>query len=333
MKKWLLIFVMIVSLGMTACSSKQESVEEQNFEESSVSLPVEIALEEEKRLGEEKYEITTDLHTYRVTRYQNEDTQEIVSWEVEIYNGDTGLQTISYAHDEYVACLPSWDELIWEADVNFDGVEDLLILQGHYGVQGSLGYQCYLADKESGLYVWCPSFNNISNPAIDNANQMIIGTNRSNAVSYREKFYKYDGEAFVLSQSDFYVYDEASNQHQKIYSLDASVPIYTANDYALAGSYEGKAGLKYSINIYTSGDGIGECVDIGTLYVSENPEYSQKEAYLYKISEGQYCAFCYDDMSAYYLSAKAENDIWLIQVSDREGNIIDILTQTEHYVY
>ena len=78
-------------------------------------------------LLKETEEIKTDLHTYKATLFRNEEIQYVVRWEVEIYNGDTLLQTIYYNHDEYVSCLPSGDALIWEEDVNYDGVKDVIL--------------------------------------------------------------------------------------------------------------------------------------------------------------------------------------------------------------
>lgn len=278
----------------------------------------------------ETEEIKTDLHTYKATLFRNEDTQEVVGWEVEVYNGDTLMQTIYYDHDEFVACIPDLDQLIWEEDVNFDGTKDILIWQGHYGTHGDLGYRCYLANADSGLYEWCPAFQEIPNPKVDKEQQLICGWNRSGG-TYDDTFYRYNGNTFVLTRRDMYAWDDASEEYLLTCSLDASVEIYTETDYALVGTYEGTSGQEYSLSIYTSGDGVGECVDIGNIALSDAESW--ENGYLYKISEKQYYVPDYFNSTAYYLFAQLQDDVWVIEIRDREGNVLDTLTQTEHYEY
>lgn len=278
--------------------------------------------------------IKTDLHTYKATMFRNAETEEVVRWEMEIYDGDTLLQTIYYGHDENVSCIPDLDKLIWEEDVNFDGAKDILIWQGHYGTHGDLGYRCYLADADRGLYELCPEFQEIPNPKVDGTQKLICGWNRSGA-TYEDTFYCYDGHTFVLARRDIYVWDEASNQYQQICSLDANVAVYTENDYVLVGTFEGTSGREYSFNIYTSMDGVGECVDIGNIVEIPADESEQPWNYmlLYKISEGQYFVFDDKEMKPYYLFAELQNDTWTIQIRDKDGNVLDTLTQTWHYEY
>ncbi len=54
---------------------------------------------------------------------------------------------------------------------------------------------------------------------------------------------------------------------------------------------------------------------------------------LYKISEGQYFVFDDKEMKPYYLFAELQNDTWTIQIRDKDGNVLDTLTQTWHYEY
>ena len=309
--------------------AETEKTESNEAESDDTEAIAESVTSEEVLLAETE-EIITDLHTYKATLFRNEETQEVVSWEVEVYNGDTLLQTISYEHDDNVACIPELDQLIWEEDVNFDGTKDILIWQGHYGVHGDLGYRCYLANGDSGLYEWCPAFQEIPNPKVDREQKLICGWNRSGG-TYDDTFYRYDGNTFVLTRRDMYAWDDASGEYLLLCSLDASVVIYTETDYALVGTYEGTSGLEYSFSIYTSGDGIGECVDIGNIASSDAE--ARKYGHLYKISETQYCAVADYGSTAYYLFADVQNDVWTIEIKDRDGNVLDTLTQTEHYEY
>lgn len=284
-------------------------------------------------LLKETEEIKTNLHTYKATLFRNEETQEVVRWEVEVYNGDALMQTIYYDHDEYVSCIPDMKKLIWEEDVNFDGTKDILVWQGHYGTHGDLGYRCYLANEENVLYDWCESFQEISNPKVDGENKLIQGSYRGGGV-YTDTFYRYDGESFVLERREMYVWDDANEEFLLLCSLDASVVIYTQTDYALVGTYESTSGLRYGFSVYTSGDGMGECVDIGNIasYVTEDPyEQATNTGWLYKINDGQYFVLDYDTLTGYYLFAKQQNDVWTIEIRDRTGKVLDTLTQTEHY--
>lgn len=303
MKKAMLFLVMICCVGVMACAPKETD------------------------------EIKTDLHTYKVALYRNEETEEVVRWEVEVYDGETLLQTFSYDHDENVFCIPDLYKVIWEEDVNFDGVKDILVWQGHYGTHGDLGYRCYLANNETGLYEWCPAFQEIPNPKVDSEKKLIHGSYRGGGV-YTDTFYRYNGETFVLERKEMYVWDDANEEFLLLCSLDASVEIYTGIDYALVGTYESTSGLRYGISIYTSGDGVGECLDIGNIasYVTDDPyEQATNMGWLYKINDGQYFVLDYDTLTGYYLFAQQQNDIWTIEIRDREDKVLDTLTQTEHY--
>ena len=277
--------------------------------------------------------IETDLHTYKATMYRNAETERIIRWEVEIYNGDELFQTIYYDHDENVGCIPDLYKLIWEEDVNFDGEKDILVWQGHYGTHGDLAYRCYLANGYGGLYEFRPEFQEIPNPKVDKEQKLIYGICRGSASVYYDYFYRYDGNTFVLAQRNIYAWDDASEKHLLVCSLDADVVVYTETDYALVGTYEGTSGREYSISIYTSMDGVGECRDIGNIAdITSADEYAERDLeLLYKISKGQYCVFDYDTLTAYYLYAQVQNGVWTIEIKDRDGNVLDTLTQTEHY--
>lgn len=276
--------------------------------------------------------IETDLHTYKATMYRNAETERIIRWEVEVYNGDELFQTIYYDHDENVGCIPDLYKLIWEEDVNFDGTKDILVWQGHYGTHGDLAYRCYLANGYGGLYEFCPEFQEIPNPKVDKEQKLICGWNRSGG-TYDDTFYRYDGNTFVLTRRDMYVWDDASEKHLLVCSLDADVVVYTETDYALVGTYEGTSGREYSISIYTSMDGVGECRDIGNIadITSADEDAVRNQGLLYKISKGQYCVFDYFSSTVCYLYAQVQNGVWTIEIKDRDGNVLDTLTQTEHY--
>lgn len=153
----------------------------------------------------------TDLHTYIARCFINDETGTVIRWEIEVYNDDALLQTIRYGHDN---AHPSWDGLIWEEDVNFDGVKDILILQGYYGTHADKVYRCYCYNERWSVYWEEPTFQEIPNPEPDAERQLIKGSSRGGASTYDDVFYEYNGKEFVLIQVDFYVWNDENNEYE-----------------------------------------------------------------------------------------------------------------------
>ena len=83
--------------------------------------------------------------------------------------------------------------LVLEKDVNFDGKNDILLWLGHFGNQGLIRYACYLNIDDE--FVECPSFSEIANPAVDEANQVVLSSWRNWAASHSwAMYYLIDGE-------------------------------------------------------------------------------------------------------------------------------------------
>ena len=153
----------------------------------------------------------TELHTYVARRFSNDETGAVIRWEIEVYNGDALLQTIRYGQDY---AHPSWDGLIWEEDVNFDGEKDILILQGYYGSHGDKGYHCYCYNQRYSVYWEETSFMDIPNPEVDTERQLIKGSSRGGASTYTDVFYEYNGKEFVVVQNDFYVWNDENDEYE-----------------------------------------------------------------------------------------------------------------------
>jgi hypothetical protein len=84
------------------------------------------------------------------------------------------------------------------ADADFDGVRDVLVLNGSYGAQGLTIYTCFL--NRGGVYKKCAGFSDVPNPAIDAENKKILGTIRSWAASHSWMMYEFvDG---VLAETE-----------------------------------------------------------------------------------------------------------------------------------
>ena len=80
-------------------------------------------------------------------------------------------------------------------DVNFDGVNDILVNEGHFGSQGLIRYTCYL--NRGGTYKLNESFSDISNPALDTENKKVLGCWRNWAASHSWVMYSFVNGVFV----------------------------------------------------------------------------------------------------------------------------------------
>lgn len=81
------------------------------------------------------------------------------------------------------------------ADVNFDGVPDLLVCAGLFGNQLASGYYCFLQTDDG--FVEAPTFTDISNPAIDAEHNLVRSQWRNSAASHSWGEYKYQDGAYV----------------------------------------------------------------------------------------------------------------------------------------
>lgn len=85
------------------------------------------------------------------------------------------------------------EKLLYDEDVDFDGLPDLLACTGHHGNQGFLTYDCYLQRDSS--FEECPSYADIWFPTIDSDNKRILSFHRNSAASHTWGIYEFrDGE-------------------------------------------------------------------------------------------------------------------------------------------
>lgn len=83
-------------------------------------------------------------------------------------------------------------------DVDFDGNDDILVENGHYGAQYATAYSCFLS--RDGKYVYYPGFSDILNPAIDGESQKILGCWRNWAASHSYAMYSLVNDEFVMTE-------------------------------------------------------------------------------------------------------------------------------------
>lgn len=97
--------------------------------------------------------------------------------------------------NEYAGPIPTASDLVLEADVNFDGNNDVLLWLGHFGNQGLIRYVCYL-NTDDGL-IECPSFSEIANPAVDMENRVILSSWRNWAASHSYAMYYFIDDEYI----------------------------------------------------------------------------------------------------------------------------------------
>lgn len=135
------------------------------------------------------YNLREDNETeYRINQY----------WEVVVMRDENVITTLSVENAEYGGAMPSLSGMVIEADVNFDGKNDILICLGHFGAQMAVAYKCFLSGD--GNFVYCPSFEYIPNPSLDSVNKVVRSQYRNWAASHSWSIYRFlDGE-FVMAE-------------------------------------------------------------------------------------------------------------------------------------
>ena len=161
----------------------------------------------------EKYE----NETYVVTEYRNSDDSEIY-WTVVTIN-TAHPQEFRYDLDEAAGPIPSVTTLAVEADINFDGRDDLCIFMGYFGAQGVRRYMGYL-QNEDGTYSLCKGFEEIPNPVLDTENKVTLASERENASKHWYGKYAFDGETVTCIDELVYTAgDETAEWEGSTYSV------------------------------------------------------------------------------------------------------------------
>ncbi|WP_349948735.1 hypothetical protein ABFV83_10065 [Lacrimispora sp. BS-2] len=109
-------------------------------------------------------------------------------------NGSQNLKTILDAGSEIGSYTRNSLQLI---DINFDGIPDILIDNGHFGTQGAVTYTCFFNNKDN--YIRCDSFSSIANPAIDIKNKKILSTWRNWAASHSFAMFTLQNNEFIMT--------------------------------------------------------------------------------------------------------------------------------------
>lgn len=135
---------------------------------------------------------------YRLAQMDRPDNDREQYWEVVVMREREMMDVLRIENEEYGAAFPSPSEVALEYDVNFDGVNDILLCLGHFGNQGLIAYKCYLAD--GGAFKLCPSFAGIANPSVDSDTRVVRSQWRNYAASHSWGIYRYQDDAFIMTE-------------------------------------------------------------------------------------------------------------------------------------
>ena len=132
-------------------------------------------------------------------------------WNVTV-EGDDGVKgefrTEVYEDSIY---FPSAADVVWEEDVNGDGLMDLVVFRGAVGAHGTMYQDCYL--REGKGFVRLEGYPEIPDPYADPETGRIYGTERDAADACAEVIYEIRGHAVELVEEHYYVWDEAAGNY------------------------------------------------------------------------------------------------------------------------
>ncbi len=140
-------------------------------------------------------------YSYAVCRFIQDDRPEDdagMYWEVFVLDGEQMVTVLRIEEDEHGNAFPPASELVLEYDVNFDGVNDILLCLGHFGNQGLVAYKSYLAGNNT--FTHCPSFTDIANPAVDSDAHIVRSQWRNWAASHSWAVYTCQDNVFTMTE-------------------------------------------------------------------------------------------------------------------------------------
>lgn len=156
-------------------------------------------------------EINGSYH-YVVTPGENRtEAGSILDWTVEVTGSEGLKETLNVSVDDISIYFPPANEIVWETDVNFDGLPDVLLYRGTLGAQGADYYDCWISDGKT--LNRCKDFEEIPNPYVDTASKMIYGHIRDGAAAFYELSYRIEGNKAIMTEEIRYVYDEEKEDY------------------------------------------------------------------------------------------------------------------------
>ena len=161
------------------------------------------------------YEIRARLHKnmpeYRFAAagitYGTEEWDMGFVLKLDVYD-EKGLSLISkdfsYTQDGQIIGYPLYNNMmdtmgLHVTDVNFDGYRDVIILNCFAGAHSNTWYDCWLWDVKTSSFIYCESFSEICNPALDFQKKCIYSAGGSGAGHWGGSIYKYINGKFTVT--------------------------------------------------------------------------------------------------------------------------------------
>ena len=156
-------------------------------------------------------EITGTYHYLVTPKEEIKKDESALNWTVEVTNDEGMNETIQVELDSYTNYKPFANDIVWEEDVNFDGIQDIVVPRGWLGAQSVSYYECYLSDGKK--LTKCKGFDEIPNPFPVASDKLVCGTIRDGAAAYYSLSYRIDGDQAVLVEETRFEYDEEAQDY------------------------------------------------------------------------------------------------------------------------
>jgi hypothetical protein len=229
MRKCIYILTLVIFLlGISGCNVPVETAkslsntpgdEGSNIESPAPVTTLEPMVTPEPIPGQHTYEIRARLHEsmpeYRfVATGLVQGTDEwmygyVMGLDVYDENGKSILSAdFSEIMDGQVVGYHVYNEMmdtmgLHVTDVNFDGYNDVIILNTFAGAHANTWYDCWLWDVETSSFAASKSFAEICNPALDAEKKCIYSAGGSGAYFWGGRIYQYiDGKFVVTNELD-----------------------------------------------------------------------------------------------------------------------------------
>lgn len=135
---------------------------------------------------------------YQISQIDSTSKDNDRYWEIIVLDGEQ-IQTVLQVNGEECGVnTPEPSDMIVECDVNFDGINDVLIHLGTNENQDGVTYKCYLTSKET--FKLCSSFSDIVNPSIDKKEQIIRSQWNPSPSSKGYGIYRFSANKFLMTE-------------------------------------------------------------------------------------------------------------------------------------
>ena len=182
---------------------------ESNYEDSALSFSITYPDGNNGNAAE----IDRSYH-YSIKSEDAADASPVYNWSIEITT-DTGVnETVHHAVSADTVYCPGISEIIYEEDVNFDGVKDILLFKGSLGTHGVNCYDCYLVDGDKLIKV--EGYDEIANPQVNRDAKLINSSSVDNAAEFYERSYRIDGNKAVMVEEIKYRWNEVTGDYTPV---------------------------------------------------------------------------------------------------------------------